>query len=273
MKTAKLLLFAAAICLTSGTLARAEEKLPGLGPQSASYFYTGKPYDQDIGGYIFAARTYDPQINRWTTADPAGFPDGANCFKYAPDPTSMLDPTGEVLASRSFGNQAYQFSLIIDVLDQGNGGVGPIMTQQDAQAWGQAIASIWTHTGTDRTNGQPLTFTLSVTLNYFYGPNSPSQVPNNANAVIVENSDFRSLVYNHNSGRWARNSSGLVVAHEAGHMMGAGDIYVDVDGVSQPFNDKTRGDWRHTLMGAAENPVSKDWNLILSGFQYSHLFE
>ena len=70
------------------------DKLPGLGLQPVEYFYTGKPYDADTETYTFKYRNYDPELNRWTTADPSGFPDGANNQVYAPNPFSEFDPLG-----------------------------------------------------------------------------------------------------------------------------------------------------------------------------------
>ena len=74
--------------------AKPEETIPGAGVQPAAYFYTGKPYDEDLGGYVFTCRTYSPAMNRWTTPDPSGFPDGANPFLYAPVPTTEFDCLG-----------------------------------------------------------------------------------------------------------------------------------------------------------------------------------
>jgi RHS repeat-associated protein len=62
--------------------------------ETSSQFYTGKPYLADSGGYIFKYRTYNPEMNRWTSTDPSGFPDGANAMFYAPVPTVGLDATG-----------------------------------------------------------------------------------------------------------------------------------------------------------------------------------
>ncbi|MDR1305931.1 MAG: hypothetical protein LBK76_12035 [Verrucomicrobiales bacterium] len=56
-------------------------------------FYTGKPYDADLG-YLFKYRSYNPEIQRWTTMDLIGFPDGANNYCYAPIPVLGLDPLG-----------------------------------------------------------------------------------------------------------------------------------------------------------------------------------
>ena len=57
-------------------------------------FYTGKPYIAWSGSYAFKYRSYDPEIARWTSEDPSGFPDGANGNVYAPRPTNGLDPCG-----------------------------------------------------------------------------------------------------------------------------------------------------------------------------------
>jgi len=45
---------------------------------SSTGFYTGKPYLAESGSYAFKYREYNPEMNRWTTVDPSGFPDGAN---------------------------------------------------------------------------------------------------------------------------------------------------------------------------------------------------
>src|SRR5277367_3332304 len=55
--------------------------------EPSTQFYTGKPYVADAGGYIFKYRTYNPEMSRWTSADPSGYPDGPNDQVYAPVPT------------------------------------------------------------------------------------------------------------------------------------------------------------------------------------------
>ena len=71
------------------------DKLPGLGLQPVEYFYTGKPYDADTETYTFKYRNYDPELNRWTTADPSGFPDGANNQVYCSNIVLFaVDPNG-----------------------------------------------------------------------------------------------------------------------------------------------------------------------------------
>lgn len=56
--------------------------------------FTGKPYDADLGAHVFPFRNYRSDVGRWTSADPCGFPDGANGQAYAPVPVSNIDPLG-----------------------------------------------------------------------------------------------------------------------------------------------------------------------------------
>jgi len=61
-----------------------------------SAFYTGKPYVTSSGGYAFKYRSYDPEMARWTSGDPSGFPDGANNQIYVNNmPTLALDEMGK----------------------------------------------------------------------------------------------------------------------------------------------------------------------------------
>jgi RHS repeat-associated protein len=61
----------------------------------APAFYTGKPYVDSSGGYAFKYRSYNPELARWTSEDPSGFPDGANNLIYAKNcALSALDPLG-----------------------------------------------------------------------------------------------------------------------------------------------------------------------------------
>jgi RHS repeat-associated protein len=62
--------------------------------ESSNQFYTGKPYVADVGGYIYKYRTYNPEMSRWTSADPSGFPDSSNNRSYVSNPLSHLDPNG-----------------------------------------------------------------------------------------------------------------------------------------------------------------------------------
>ncbi len=71
-------------------------------------FFTGKPYLESTGSYAFKYRNYNPEIARWTSEDPSGFPDGANGSAYAPVPTTSFDFMGlwrVILFNTSNANQ------------------------------------------------------------------------------------------------------------------------------------------------------------------------
>ena len=51
-------------------------------------FYTGRPYVVSSGGYTFKYRSYKPELARWTSEDPSGFPDGANSYCYINNQTT-----------------------------------------------------------------------------------------------------------------------------------------------------------------------------------------
>ncbi|MDD5350146.1 MAG: hypothetical protein PHQ12_08040 [Chthoniobacteraceae bacterium] len=99
MKLNKILLITAlSLFAISGLMAdqkAKKEEVPGVAAQPASFFYTGKPYDKDLGAYTFNFRNYDPELKRWTTVDPSGFPDGANNRLYVSNnPISIYDDFG-----------------------------------------------------------------------------------------------------------------------------------------------------------------------------------
>jgi len=76
-------------------IAAAESKQTATREQAAIQFYTGKPFDSSSGSYLFKYRSYDPELNRWTSSDPSGFPDGANNHLYVENSiTFSFDPDG-----------------------------------------------------------------------------------------------------------------------------------------------------------------------------------
>jgi len=53
----------------------------GVSNNGTNTFFTGKPYVKDLG-YAFLFRNYQPQLGKWLTQDPLGYPDGWNNFTY-----------------------------------------------------------------------------------------------------------------------------------------------------------------------------------------------
>ena len=80
----------------SGEIAQIEADAFGTqtGPVAKDARFTGKPYDADMGAYVFPFRNYRSDEARWMSADPSGFPNGNNACKYAPIANNELDPLG-----------------------------------------------------------------------------------------------------------------------------------------------------------------------------------
>ena len=77
-----------------GANVESDGSLAGEESNPAMNRFTGKPYDEDLQADVFPFRNYSAKLARWTSADPARFPDGPNRHFYAPVPTSGLDPMG-----------------------------------------------------------------------------------------------------------------------------------------------------------------------------------
>lgn len=256
--------------------AKIEEVIPGTDVQPAAYFYTGKPYDEDLGGYVFNYRTYSHGMTRWTTSDPSGFPDGPNTYSYMATPLVECDPLG--LYKFNFANQTWTCSFSLAIYDGGDG-TGPLKTSAILSQWTNAITNLWRHTGKDKSNGNTLDFKVVITPStyapYTSGRTVGQLLDQYDFVASLQPGDYRSNVWrgpqgNGRQGFWCMDASDLVIAHEAGHLMKARDFYTDIQGRSVPETG-----WEHTLMGAAETPVSKDWNEVIlrNNPSSKHLFE
>ena len=78
------------------TLYQEDQRIAGTayGERLEKGRFTGKPFIKEIDGYIFSNRTYLPELGRWNTFDPLGYPDGKNNFSYFTDPNAGVDPEG-----------------------------------------------------------------------------------------------------------------------------------------------------------------------------------
>lgn len=86
--------------------------------------YTGKHFDVDLQAYVFPYRFYRPDLLRWTTPDPIGYPDGWNAFAYVGDPVTYRDRLGlEPEYVHDFGQLDIKPSAAA-----GNGGVAKLLS-------------------------------------------------------------------------------------------------------------------------------------------------
>jgi RHS repeat-associated protein len=77
-----------------GTTAYRSSK-PGADLSLKPYRFSGKERDDESGLYYFGARYYAPWLGRWTSADPVGFADGLNLFRYCQNnPAGVKDHVG-----------------------------------------------------------------------------------------------------------------------------------------------------------------------------------
>lgn len=70
------------------------------------YRFCGKERDQENGLDYCRSRYYASWLGRWTSADPAGFVDGANLYRYcANNPVMYSDPSGTQAVARTEANK------------------------------------------------------------------------------------------------------------------------------------------------------------------------
>jgi RHS repeat-associated protein len=140
----------------------------------ASYqFYTGKPYVTNDGGYVYRYRTYSPEISRWTSADPSGFPNGANNQHYAPNPTRQIDALGLTISLVPDGTASPSSTTTVG--SDGNTytvSVGDIQVQDISSSDTTLLSNEFSGQGFNFTNGSSGTSAEVDVISYF--ANSPS---------------------------------------------------------------------------------------------------
>jgi len=263
----------------SATAAKAkpEEVIPGADVQPAAHFYTGKPYDADLGGYVFNCRTYSPGTSRWLTPDPSGFPDGANNWLCSSNGiTYRVDPDGCVYTAVYSANTK-TVTVTLSILF-----FGPNATDAVSKAWIDNINATWSYTGTDAQNtNNPLTFKMNAT--YRVRADITFNNYEAANAVGLQNSIcvaapgsglFSFSNEGGPNGMW--NTDDLLqngAAHEAGHLMGLADQY----NVTNPNGIRvTTPKFRHEneiMADISKSPMKVEYNAILRGKVDQHRFE
>jgi RHS repeat-associated protein len=68
-----------------------------IGTSVASYAFTGREWDSELGLYYYRARYYDPRVSRFIGEDPVARDDGGDLYSYVlGNPVLMTDPSGRV---------------------------------------------------------------------------------------------------------------------------------------------------------------------------------
>lgn len=77
--------------------------------------FTGKVFVKELGGYSFQYRIFAPELSRWTTCDPSGFPEGTNNYLYVKnDPCGDVDPLGLIGAGVKYNENPGTMTWIND---------------------------------------------------------------------------------------------------------------------------------------------------------------
>lgn len=132
--------------------------------------FTGKPYDEDLGAYVFPFRNYRADEARWMSADPSGFPDGVNGRIYAPNPIHGLDPFGLAVERRRFDftqtweklvkEDRYRVVIEYSVTNSEDQGVSSGEGLELRLGLGTAEGAINSYAGISSGTGYSYTFTL-----------------------------------------------------------------------------------------------------------------
>jgi RHS repeat-associated protein len=97
---------------------------------SSTPFYTGKPFLAESGSYAFKYREYNPEMGRWITVDPSGFPDGANNRMYVNNKVLIsLDNNGLEIIPYSYQQSStwYNYTKATTILGTGLGATGGVI--------------------------------------------------------------------------------------------------------------------------------------------------
>jgi RHS repeat-associated protein len=234
-------------------------------------FYTGKPYLALSGDYAFKYRSYSPELARWTSEDPSGFPDGANASFYAPVPTEEFDSAG-LAAARSFSEQVLTITIGIYIYDTTNS-----FTNDLANRWKTLIESSWVYSGIDKSNNQSLSLNTQATVVFQSGGTMVNWEAQGYNLVTFSNHQNQSnTVTNFNSGSFRTDIQDRTFVHEVGHFMKGLDRYT-VSTVNGLRTTTPEAGWSGTIMGGGDctSAATKlDANYILERLgENTHLFE
>ena len=227
-------------------------------PTSAGSFaynlrFPGQYYDAESGLNYNVNRDYEAATGRYIQSDPIGLQGGLHTYLYTGgSPLNAVDPFGHAAQVYVYGNYV---QIVLPIAYVGSD-VDPAMTAQ----WNQAIEDRWSGVFGDLvvstlvTNGNPKS--KDTNLIHVTAPGQRSLVRYHPNRDAQDSAD------------WSCGARDSIVAHEAGHLMGLPDVYVDVPDPSSPVGVYSHAfpGFENDIMGANmdSRPTEEDFIGIIN---------
>ena len=195
--------------------------------EAFSFGFSTKYHDRETGMVGYQRRFYRPDLGRWLNRDPIEEEGGENLYAFCiNNPVVNVDMNGEKIRVEQSGTQ---ITVVLNItIYYANNIEKRANTDLDriARRIKNQIESRW-NSQTWHYQCCTVSFRANVTTSRQVG----SQGLTNDNLIaITTDAKHRSYVINMNRGIWAadnKSGSDWNFAHEAGHLMGLDDDYVD----------------------------------------------
>ena len=193
--------------------------------------------DRETGLHYNFFRYYEPDVGRFVNQDPIGLMGGMNLYQFAPNTQQWIDHLGlDVNIIRSDRSVTF----ILDISLNGRN-----VTNTDIENVKNGIERNW-NAGGWKYGGCNIRFIANVKANDSKMANQITAEPINGRSYVNKAGGNRGVWYMRDP------NVSWVAAHEAGHLMGLGDRYKDINGKSIPQKG-----WENNIMAAPNKPVEQ----------------